>query len=68
MILGISAEQVVDHTATISRVGREISCTFSNAGRRPAHLPTLAGRPAHVGQVDPLAILILFVGPYRCDS
>lgn len=69
MILGISVEQIIDHAATTSRVGREISFTFSSAGRRPAHLPALAGCPAaHVGQLDPLAILILFAGLYGCDS
>ena len=56
MILGISVEQVIDHAATTSRVGREISFTFSGAGRRPAHLPALAGCPAHVGQLDPLVL------------
>ena len=65
MILGISVEQVIDHAATTSRVGREISFTFSSAGRRPAHLPARAGCPAHVGQLDPLAILILFAGLLR---
>ena len=30
MILGISVEQVIDHAATTSRVGREISFTFSS--------------------------------------
>ena len=68
MILGISVEQVIDHAATTSRVGREINFTFSSAGRRPAHLPALAGCPAHVGQLDPLAILILFAGLYECNS
>jgi hypothetical protein len=68
MILGISVEQVIDQPATISRVGREISFTSSSAGRRPAHLPALPGCPAHVGQLDSLAILILFAGLYGCDS
>jgi hypothetical protein len=68
MILGISAEQVIDQAATISRVGREITFTLSSAGRRPAHLPALDGCPAHVGQLDPLAILILFARLYGCDS
>jgi hypothetical protein len=68
MILGISVEQVIDHAATTSRVRREISFIFSSAGRRPEHLPALAGCLAHVGQLDPLAILILFAGFYGCDS
>lgn len=68
MILGISVEQAIDHAATTSRVRREISFTFGSADGRPAHLPALAGCPAHVGQLDPLAILILFVGLYGCDS
>jgi hypothetical protein len=49
----------------IPRVGREIRFTLSSAGRRPAHLPSLAGCAVHVGQLDPLAILILFAGPMR---
>jgi hypothetical protein len=53
---------------TTSRVAQEIIFTFSSAGRRPAHLPALAGCPAHVGQFDPLAILILFAGLYGCDN
>jgi hypothetical protein len=51
----------------IPRVGREIRFTLSSAGRRPAHLPALAGCAAHVGQLDPLAILILF-SDLRSDS
>jgi hypothetical protein len=43
MILGISVEQVIDDAATTSRAGREISFTFSSAGRLPAHLPALSG-------------------------
>jgi hypothetical protein len=62
MILGISVEQVIDHAATTSRVGREISFTLSSAGRRSAHLPAQSGCPAQVGQLDPLAILIMFAG------
>ena len=65
MILGISVEQAIDHAATTSRVGREISFTFSSAGRRPAHLPALAGCPAHVGQLDPLSDLDLVRGLYE---
>ena len=64
MILGISVEQVIDHAAA-SRVGREISFTFSSAGRRPAHLPALAGCPAHVGQLDPSSDLDLVPGLYE---
>jgi hypothetical protein len=65
MILGISVEQVIDHAATTFRIGREIGFTLSSAGRRPAHLPDLAGCPAHAGQLDPLAILILFAWTLR---
>jgi hypothetical protein len=64
MILGISVEQVIDHAAA-SRVGREISFAFSSAGRRPEH-----PRPVRhaVGQLDPLATLIMLAGLYGCDS
>jgi hypothetical protein len=65
MILGVSVEQVIDHAATTSRVGREISFTFSSAGRPLAHLPAPAGCPAQVGQLDPLATLIMFAGLLR---
>ena len=41
--------------------GREISFTFSSAGP-PAHLPAY---PAQVGQLDPLATLIMFAGLLR---
>jgi hypothetical protein len=68
LTLGISGEQVIDHAATTARVGRDVSFTFSSAGGRPADLPALAGCPAHVGQVDPLAILIMLAGLYGCDK
>jgi len=65
MISRISVEQVIDHAATTPE---SVERSFSSAGRRPAHLPALAGCPAYVGQIGPLAILILFAGLDGCDA
>ena len=61
MILGISVEQVIDHAATTSRAGARDQLHFQQrraASASPAY-------PAQVGQLDPLATLIMFAGLLR---
>ncbi len=47
-------------------VERSASLSAAQVGGQRISRP--AGCPAHVGQLDPLAILILLAGLYGCDS